>query len=141
MSGHKAAYPHRLDDGFLQHPSEKVRERVFGDQWRLDVILIDRNNVPVIVECKQATLRWTISRNYGLHVQVAARDWSRRTRHPGTWGSGKARPCGCRRSGEEPVELVRYDIGIDSALAPGVESWPLPALIPLRLSARLTASH
>jgi len=53
LSGYIAAYPHRLEDGLLQHPSEKVRERVFGDQSRLDVILIDRNNVPVIVECKQ----------------------------------------------------------------------------------------
>jgi hypothetical protein len=56
LSGYIAAYPHRLEDGLLQHPSEKVRERVFDDQTRSDVILIDRNERPVIVECKQGEL-------------------------------------------------------------------------------------
>jgi hypothetical protein len=53
LSGYIAAYPHRLEDGLLQHPNEKVRERVFGDQSRSDVILIDRKGIPVVVECKQ----------------------------------------------------------------------------------------
>jgi len=46
-------YPHHLEDGLTQHPSEKVRERVFGDRSRSDVILLDRKERPVIVECKQ----------------------------------------------------------------------------------------
>lgn len=53
LSGYIAAYPHRLEDGLLPHPNERVRERVFGDSSRLDVLLTDRNGVPVIVECKQ----------------------------------------------------------------------------------------
>jgi hypothetical protein len=53
LSGYIAAYPHRLEDGLLQHPNEKIRERVFKDRSRLDVILIDRKGIPVIVECKQ----------------------------------------------------------------------------------------
>lgn len=55
LSGYIVAYPHRLEDGLLPHPNEKIRERVFGDHSRLDVLLIDRNAVPVIVECKQGT--------------------------------------------------------------------------------------
>lgn len=53
LSGYIAAYPHRLEDGLLPHPNERIRERVFDDSSRLDVMLTDRNDVPVIVECKQ----------------------------------------------------------------------------------------
>ena len=53
LSDFIAAYPHRLEDGLVPHPSEKVRERVFGDRSRLDVLLLDRDSNPVIVECKQ----------------------------------------------------------------------------------------
>jgi RecB family endonuclease NucS len=53
LSGYVAAYPHRLEDGLLPHPNERIRERVFGDRSRLDVLLTDRTNVPVVVECKQ----------------------------------------------------------------------------------------
>ena len=55
LSGYIAAYPHRLEDGLLPHPNERVRERIFGDRSRLDVLLTDRRNVPVIVECKQGS--------------------------------------------------------------------------------------
>jgi hypothetical protein len=48
-----AAYPYKLEDGLLQHPSEKVREKVFGDGRRSDVLLIDRSGKSVVVECKQ----------------------------------------------------------------------------------------
>jgi hypothetical protein len=54
LSGYIAAYPHRLEDGLLPHPNERVRERVFKDQSRSDVLLLDRNEMPVVVECKQA---------------------------------------------------------------------------------------
>jgi hypothetical protein len=53
LSGYIATYPHHLEDGLTQHPSEKVRERTFGDRSRSDVILLDRQSRPVIVECKQ----------------------------------------------------------------------------------------
>lgn len=53
LSGYIAAYPHRLEDGLLPHPNERIRERVFKDLSRSDVLLLDRNEVPVVVECKQ----------------------------------------------------------------------------------------
>jgi hypothetical protein len=53
LSGYIAAYPHRLEDGLLPYPDEKIRERIFHDGRRLDVLLIDREGCPVIVECKQ----------------------------------------------------------------------------------------
>lgn len=53
LSGYIAAYPHRLEDGLLPYPNEKLRERVFKDGTRVDVLLIDQEGQPVVVECKQ----------------------------------------------------------------------------------------
>ncbi|HET6144279.1 MAG TPA: hypothetical protein VFE02_12295 [Candidatus Acidoferrales bacterium] len=55
LSDYIAMYPHRVEDGLQQYPSEKVREKVFKDRSRSDVLLIDRNEIPVVVECKQGT--------------------------------------------------------------------------------------
>jgi hypothetical protein len=53
LSDYIAAYPHHVEDGLQPYPSEKVREKVFKNGTRSDVLLLDRNQVPVIVECKQ----------------------------------------------------------------------------------------
>lgn len=53
LSDYIASYPHHLEDGLLPHPNARIRELVFKDKSRLDVLLIDRAEQPVIVECKQ----------------------------------------------------------------------------------------
>ncbi|MDE2027063.1 MAG: DUF91 domain-containing protein [Candidatus Omnitrophica bacterium] len=53
LSDYIASYPGRLEDGLLPHPNLRIRELVFKDKTRSDVLLIDRNDNPVIVECKQ----------------------------------------------------------------------------------------
>jgi hypothetical protein len=60
LSDYIALYPHRLEDGLRPHPSKKirqnvirVREKVCADHSRLDVLLLDGDDTPVIVECKQ----------------------------------------------------------------------------------------
>jgi hypothetical protein len=53
LSDYIAAYPHRLEDGLLPHPNKKIRERRFADGKRVDVLLTDQADKPVIVECKQ----------------------------------------------------------------------------------------
>jgi RecB family endonuclease NucS len=55
LSGYIAAYPHRLEDGLLPYPNERLRERMFKDETRLDVLLMDKEQVPVVVECKQGS--------------------------------------------------------------------------------------
>lgn len=57
LAGYVASYPHRLEDGLLRHPNEHVRERVFRDKSRLDVLLTDEKGKGVIVECKQGGVR------------------------------------------------------------------------------------
>jgi len=53
LSDYIVTYPHHLEDGLLPHPNSKIREKVFKDKSRLDVLLMDRQEIPVIVECKQ----------------------------------------------------------------------------------------
>ena len=53
LADYIAAYPHHLEDGLVPHPDSKVREKVFSDRKRLDVLLLDQEDRPVIVECKQ----------------------------------------------------------------------------------------
>jgi hypothetical protein len=53
LSDYIAAYPHHLEDGLVPYPNAKVREKVFPDHKRLDVLLLDRKARPLIVECKQ----------------------------------------------------------------------------------------
>jgi RecB family endonuclease NucS len=53
ISDYIANFPHHLEDGLIPYPDSKVREKVFIDRSRSDVLLIDRYDVPVIIECKQ----------------------------------------------------------------------------------------
>ncbi|MDE2918119.1 MAG: endonuclease NucS [Paracoccaceae bacterium] len=53
LSDYISNYPNRLEDGLLPHPNKKIRENVFTDKKRSDVLLIDRSNKSVVVECKQ----------------------------------------------------------------------------------------
>ena len=53
LSDYIANYPNHLEDGLLPHPNSKIRERAFEDRSRLDVLLVDKRNKPVVVECKQ----------------------------------------------------------------------------------------
>jgi Domain of unknown function DUF83 len=115
LSGYVAAYPHRLEDGLLQHPSEKVRERVFGDQSRIDVILIDRNNVPVIVECKQGNPTVAHLAQLRHYMAKLQEETGQPTR--GILVHGGARKLASeisREAARSPiVELVRYNVDIE----------------------------
>ncbi len=53
LSDYIAHYPYRLKDGLEPYPNEKIREKVFSDGSRADVLLLDGDGKPVIVECKR----------------------------------------------------------------------------------------
>jgi hypothetical protein len=55
LSDYIANFPHRLEDDLLPYPDVKVREKMFPNKSRSDVLLIDGKNTPVVVECKQGT--------------------------------------------------------------------------------------
>ena len=51
LSDYLASYPNHLENGFLPYPDAKIREHLFKDGTRLDVLLVDAENIPVVVEC------------------------------------------------------------------------------------------
>ena len=54
LSDYLSIHPHRLEKpGMIAHPSVQVREFTFLDGTRADVVLLDRNERTVVVECKQ----------------------------------------------------------------------------------------
>jgi len=53
LSDYIANYPSRLEDGLYPYPDFHIQEHVFPDKTRLDVLLIDEREQPVIIECKQ----------------------------------------------------------------------------------------
>jgi RecB family endonuclease NucS len=55
LSDYIASAPHLLEDGMRPYPLKKAREQVFADKTRSDVLLLDKHEKLVIVECKQGS--------------------------------------------------------------------------------------
>jgi RecB family endonuclease NucS len=114
LSGYIAAYPHRLEDGLLPHPNERVRERMFSNNTRSDVLLEDREGRPVIVECKQGTpTKANIGqlRGYMAHLKKETGVDSRGILVHG--GSRKLSPSVKAEAKKQPlVEIVQYELAV-----------------------------
>lgn len=117
LSDFIAAYPYRLEDGLAPHPSEKIRERVFGDGSRLDVLLLDRDDNPVVVECKQHAPTIDDLKQLRSYLKLLAEETGRVPRgilvHG---GAAKLRADVAAAASAKPeVEIVRYQLDVDFA--------------------------
>lgn len=117
LSDYIAAYPHRLEDGLLRHPNAKIRERVFPDRSRLDVLLIDREGTSIIVECKQDAPTISALAQVRHYVDALAEETGQTARgilvHG---GAATIRPEIRAEADREPrIELVRYRLEVDFA--------------------------
>lgn len=115
LSDFIAAYPHRLEDGLLRHPDDKVRERVFTDRGRADVLLLDRDEVPVIVECKQDAPDLDAIRQLRRYLERLRIETGRTPRGVLVHGgSNKLRDEVRREARRSPrIELVQYRVDVD----------------------------
>jgi len=115
LSGYIAAYPHRLEDGLLPHPSKKVRERVFGDLSRLDVLLIDRADRPVIVECKQHQPTVENIKQLRHYLIQYSKDFGESARGILVHGGARKLTTDVQREvkREPVVEVVQYRLDVD----------------------------
>lgn len=111
-----AAYPHKLEEGLLPHPSKEIREKVFSDKTRLDVFLIDSNNTPVVVECKQYAP--TVSHidqliGYIDHLKndIENVDEIRGLLVHG--GAKKLHPSVAEYADQKNVEIIQYTVGVN----------------------------
>lgn len=115
LSEYVAAYPHRLEDGLLPHPNEKIRERVFQDGSRSDVLLTDRNETPVVVECKQggpSVQHLKQIRNYMARLE---QETGQTPRGILVHGGAKKLPSDVAEEAGRPpmVEIVQYTLDVD----------------------------
>ena len=115
LSDYIALYPHRLEDGLVPHPDKKIRERVFKDRSRLDVLLLDRKGVPVIVKCKQESP--TVSSIRQLRRYIRCLRLELRVRVRGILVHGGARKLDAdvqREALKSPrVEIIQYRLDVD----------------------------
>ena len=114
LSGYIAAYPHRLEDGLLPHSNERIRERVFADRTRSDVLLEDRQGKAVVVECKQGSpTKANIDqlRGYMAHLKKETGVSARGILVHG--GARKLSPSLAAEAAMPPtVEIVQYELAV-----------------------------
>jgi hypothetical protein len=115
LSDYIGAYPHLLEDGLLPHPNKKVRERVFRDRSRLDVLLEDREKIAVIVECKQRQPSVDNVRQLQHYLKRFRREERQEARGILVHGGARKLREDVRRAARKKplVELVQFSVGVD----------------------------
>jgi RecB family endonuclease NucS len=118
LSDYIAAYPHHLEEGLVPYPNAKVREKVFTDRTRLDVLLLDRKEKPVIVECKQGAPTPDNLRQLRAYMKLLRKETGRKDVRGILvhGGSRKLRRDVVRAAALAPrVEIVQYRLQVDFA--------------------------
>lgn len=118
LSDYVAAYPHHLEDGLVPYPNAKVREKVFTDHTRLDVLLLDRKERPVIVECKQGAPTTDNLRQLRGYMKLLRKETDRQDVRGILvhGGARKLRREVLRAADVAPrVEIVQYHLQVDFA--------------------------
>lgn len=115
LSDYIGAYPHLLEDGLLPHPNKKVRERVFADRGRLDVLLEDREHIAVIVECKQHQPGVNDIQQLRHYLKRFQREEGQKARGILVHGGARKLRDEVRRAARSKpiVELVQFDVRVD----------------------------
>jgi len=117
LSDYIGTYPQKLEDGLQPYPSAKVRERVFHDRSRSDVLLIDRKERPVVVECKQDAPTLSHVRQIRKYMKNLRRETHKKPRGILVHGGArKLRRDVSRVINQKPqIEVVQYSLRVDFA--------------------------
>ncbi|HAF95928.1 MAG: hypothetical protein A2X34_03250 [Elusimicrobia bacterium GWC2_51_8] len=116
ISDYLGTYPHRLDETFHPYPDAKIREKVFKDHTRADVLLEDNHGNPVVVECKQNTPQREDIYQLRHYMRLISRETGeKRVKgilvHGGNnWLPKQVQKCSRLKP---PVEIVRYKYLVD----------------------------
>jgi hypothetical protein len=119
LSDYIASYPHRLEEGLMPYPNSIVREKVFPDKSRLDVLLVDGSNTPVVVECKQHSPSTEDVKQLQKYMNHVSRETGKPSRgilvHGGTPRLQKGVSNYLQQN--DDIEVVSYKLDIDFAKA------------------------
>lgn len=114
LSDYIAAFPHRLEDGLLPHPNIRVRELKFANQKRADVVLTDKNDKPVIIECKQGEPKVEyVKQLKGYLKQFRKKEGENARGILVHGGSRKLRDEVRRAAQKEEIELVQFTVEVN----------------------------
>ena len=99
----------------MPYPNEKIREKVFKDKSRLDVLLLDRNEIPVIVECKQGQPTVADLDQLRHYMKLLKTETSRQARGILVHGGAKKLHREVEESSKKDphIEIVQYKLGVD----------------------------
>ena len=99
----------------MPHPSQKVRERVFDDASRLDVLLIDRGGSAVIVECKQHAPALEHIKQLRHYLKQYKREIGQPARGILVHGGARNVSASVRNAAEKAplIELVQYRLDVE----------------------------
>jgi hypothetical protein len=116
LSDYIALYPHRLEDGLVPYSDGKVRERVFKDRTRSDVLLLDKDDKPVIVECKQESPTVEDVRQLRHYLRHLKQETGKRVRGKLVHGGAKKVDRKVWREAQKSgVEIFQYRLDVDFA--------------------------
>ena len=115
-----ATYPHVLEDGLQPYPNAQVREQVFGDGSRSDVLLMDRDERPVVVECKQGDPSVASLRQLRRYMDLVGEETRVKPRGILVHGGASKLSRDVRRELAQQrgqVEVLRYHLRVDFELS------------------------
>jgi len=115
ISDYLGTYPHRLEEGLQPYPDTKVREKIFRDKTRADVLLEDKNGKAVIVECKQNTPSLKDIKQLRHYMAEVARITGEKTRGILVHGGTEILPKEIKHSIRlaPAVEVVHYKYSVE----------------------------
>jgi hypothetical protein len=111
-----ATYPHRLEDNLMPFPNAKVREKVFPDGSRSDVLLID-GETPVVIECKQGAPTLENIKQLRGYLRHVRKETGKKGRGILVHGGGASLTDEVRREvrGDRLLTVVRYSLRVHFA--------------------------
>jgi RecB family endonuclease NucS len=114
LSNFIAAYPHRLEDGLMPYPNAKVQEKVFPDGTRSDVLLIDKNETPIVVECKQGEPTLKNLKQLRGYIKNVKKETGRRPRGILVHGGAVSLRNEVRRqvTRDPQLKIIRYSMNV-----------------------------
>jgi hypothetical protein len=108
--------PQHLGDGLQPYPWDKIREKVFVDGTRSDVLLEDEKGRPVVVECKNGALTSSNVEQLIRYLKHAEKETGRKPRgilvYGGARSLSKDVKRALRKNGKWPIEVMQYEMSV-----------------------------
>jgi hypothetical protein len=117
LSGYIATYPHHLEDGLVPYPYDQIREKMFPDKKRLDVLLLDPKGWAVVVECKQDAPTSDHLKQLRHYMRWVGKQTERHVRGILVHGGSRKLNADVRRAAKKKprIEIVQHTLKVEFA--------------------------